>query len=311
MSSRSGRLSPLAENKQLPKRRACRSVLQRARRHHQRSHDHWRRRICELSAATTIWACQAIRRSSKRPARRCQFGTSVSASRLVSGRKRFTSNSNGPSPISSAPKTQSCLWADIRPTRRRSAICLVRAISFCTTPSRTTASCRAPCSPGPPSRRSPQRLARVPPHSRRGPPRIPSRADRRGRRLQHGRRLSRLAQVRRDQEKHKDLHDGRRGAFDRHDGSARSRHVGAFRHGSPRRRHVDGHAQQVVRQLRRLHRRQLGAGRIPEIHRPGIRLQRRLESAQHGCRAWLRSISCRKSRSEWPSWRRTRDCSSA
>ena len=53
-------------------------------------------------------------------------------------------------------------------------------------------------------------------------------------------------------------------------GRARPRHRRALRRRSERCRHLDGHAQQVVRQLRRLHRRLQGPGRIPEVHGSGF-----------------------------------------
>ncbi len=62
--------------------------------------------------------------------------------------------------------------------------------------------------------------------------------------------------------RHKAFLHGRRGAFGRRAGAARPRHRRAFRRRSGRRRSLDGHAQQVVRQLRRLHRRQQGARRV-------------------------------------------------
>ena len=54
-----------------------------------------------------------------------------------------------------------------------------------------------------------------------------------------------------------------------------------------RRRSLDGHAQQVVRQLRRIHRRLQSRGRVPQVHCARLRLQRRHLAAQRRRRLGL------------------------
>ena len=77
----------------------------------------------------------------------------------------------------------------------------------------------------------------------------------------------------------------RRGPFARHDGQDRPRPGRVRRHRRSARRRVDGHAVQVARQLRRLHRRLRGAGRVPQVHGARLRLQRGPVAAQRGRRA--------------------------
>ena len=63
----------------------------------------------------------------------------------------------------------------------------------------------------------------------------------------------------------------------------------------PRRcRFVDGHAQQIVRLLRRLHRRQQGDGRISEVHRAGLRVQRGHAALERGGGAGLVAAAGRR-----------------
>ena len=81
---------------------------------------------------------------------------------------------------------------------------------------------------------------------------------------------------------------------------ARGRGIGEhFGVSRRRRRHLDGHAQQVVRQLRRLHRRLQGAGRVPEVHGAGVRVQRGHAAAGGGGRAGRAAAAARPSRSGW------------
>ena len=120
-----------------------------------------------------------------------------------------------------------------------------------------------------------QRLAGARRAADRNPARVSPRAGRHRRRLQHGRRLPRPAQVHRSQAEAQGVPDGRRSPLHRHDGRTRPRHRRALRRRSARRRSLDGNAEQVVRQLRRIHRRLQGAGRVPEVHGAGLCVQRR------------------------------------
>ena len=101
---------------------------------------------------------------------------------------------------------------------------------------------------------------------------VSPRADRDRRRLQHGRRHPRPAAVRRGQEAAQGVAD----IDEAHSlgvlGAHGPRHRRAFRHSLQGRRHLDGHAQQGVGQLRRLHRRLQGPGRVSQVHRPGLRV---------------------------------------
>ncbi len=86
-------------------------------------------------------------------------------------------------------------------------------------------------------------------------------------------------------EKHHAMLLRRRGPLARHDGPDRPRHRRARRHRPLRRRRLDGHAVQVARELRRLHRRLRRTRRVPQVHGARVRLQRRHLAAQRGHRA--------------------------
>jgi acyl carrier protein len=94
-------------------------------------------------------------------------------------------------------------------------------------------------------------------------------------RLQHGRRYPGPAAIHRSEEAPQGLPHGRRGPLSRRPGTPRPRHRRILRRGSPERRPVDGHPEQVVRQLRRIHCRVSGNGRVSEVHGAGLRVQRR------------------------------------
>ena len=76
-----------------------------------------------------------------------------------------------------------------------------------------------------------------------------------------------------------------------------------------RRRPLDGHAEQVVRQLRRLHRRLPGAGRVPEVHGAGLRVQRRDLAGQRRRRPGLAPAAEGRAGAGRPAAGTGRDCS--
>ncbi len=130
----------------------------------------------------------------------------------------------------------------------------------------------------------PQRLASRRPPAGAISPRIPPRARGHRRRLQHGRRLSRPAAVHRDSQPAQGPVDDRRGPLHWRARRPRTRHRRAFWRQSGPSRYLDGHDEQVAGQLRRLHRRHAGAGRIPQIHGPRVRFQRRHARSRRGGR---------------------------
>ena len=95
------------------------------------------------------------------------------------------------------------------------------------------------------------------------------------------------------------LPDGGRGAFAGRAGRRRRRHRRALRRRPARGRHLDGHAEQDAGRLRRLHRGE------PATSSTTCAVRRRASSIRWGCRRrwprrrWPRSASCRRSPSGW------------
>ncbi len=93
-----------------------------------------------------------------------------------------------------------------------------------------------------------------------------------------------LPQVRRSETAPPGVAHDRRSPFDGDHGRSRARHRRAFWRRPAQRRSVDGHAEQVLRQLRRIHRRLPGTGRVPEVHGARLRVQRRHPAVERGRR---------------------------
>ena len=196
-----------------------------------------------------------------------KYGTSVSASRVASGEKPLTRElekaladffgTEDSIVLVSGHATNVTVIGHVvgagRPHRAR------RAGARLHHPGREALGRQAPALPA-------QRLGSARPHADQPAAALPPGAHLHRGHLLDGRRHPRAAEVHRGEEEAQGAAAGRRGALRRRGGRHRPRRRRVLRRQPRRRRHVDGHAEQVLRLVRRLHRRQQGAGGVPQVH---------------------------------------------
>jgi len=112
---------------------------------------------------------------------------------------------------------------------------------------------------------------------------VSPRTDRNRRCVQHGRRLSGPAPFSRSEEPSSCAAHGRRGPFDWHNGPSRARDYRTLRCRSVQRGPVDGHAQQGAGQQRRIHCGVPRACTVSQVHRAGIRVQHGIGALLYRC----------------------------